>query len=613
MSEPVVARDRSVPGSRNGARPSAERGGWTRKRPKAVRRRSFLDESDHAELPLIERIYRARGADPRSSHHNLGALDSAERLLGCRKGAGLLADAIMAGKRILVVGDYDVDGATSTALCVLALRALGAQHVDYFVPDRFVHGYGLSPMVVAAVSERTPDLLLTVDNGISSVDGVAAARASGMAVIITDHHLPGPELPQADAIVNPNQPGCPFPWKSTAGVGVAFYLLAALRQELKARAWFAEGEGVGGGPRAEPSMGTWLDLVALGTVADVVPLEFNNRVLVASGLKRIRAGRCRPGILALLRLAGRNPARASASDLAFAVAPRLNAAGRLQDIGIGIECLLAEDQASAERLAEELQELNLARKDIEDDMREQALGIATALAARLQGLPPAFCLYDASWHQGVLGIVAARIKDQFNRPVIVLARGESGELKGSGRSIPGLHLRDVLDEVAATSPGLLSRFGGHAMAAGLTLAPEGLESFRERFQIVVAARLGSSALEAVLETDGELAAEELTLQSALAIAEAGPWGQGFPEPLFEGRFLVVDQRVMAEKHLRLRLQDPRSGRLVEGVAFNAAGDWLPEIDQSVEVVFRLGCNEYRGITSLQLVIEQLLPATEDVA
>jgi single-stranded-DNA-specific exonuclease len=568
-------------------------------RLKAVRCRTFFASPSSRSLPLIDRLLKARGADHSSRHYTLKTLQTSDDLKGCNQAAVFLADAMQAGRSITLVGDYDVDGATSTALAVLALRAMGGARVDYFVPDRFEHGYGLSPSVVAALESRKPDILLTVDNGISSLEGVAMAKSLGMSVVITDHHLPGSKLPDADAIVNPNQQGCGFPWKSTAGVGVIFYLLAALRRELKARGWFTPVI------RPEPPMSAWLDLVALGTVADVVPLEFNNRVLVAAGLKRIRAGNCRPGIKALLAISGKNLARTSASDLAFFVAPKLNAAGRLQDISVGIECLMTDNPDTALFLAGQLNELNRVRKEIEFDMREQAVKIASSLASKLNNLPAAFCLYDASWHEGVLGIVAARIKDQFHRPVITLAKSESGELKGSGRSIPGLHLRDALDEVATTNPGLLAKFGGHAMAAGLTMPAAHLDRFRECFQAVVASRLTPECLEAILETDGELREDELTLHCALEIADAGPWGQGFPEPLFQGRFLVLSQRLIGEKHLKFRLQDPRSGREVDAIAFNTDTRANFCVKQAVDLVYRLGSNEYRGVITLQLVIEQL--------
>lgn len=562
-----------------------------------VRPRNFYRSPENQQLPLLQRLYAARGADPSLTQYALNALARTDEFSGIQVAAEILSEAITERLRILIVGDYDVDGATSTALCVLAIRAMGGQ-VDYFVPDRFVHGYGLSPSVVESVIDRQPDLLMTVDNGIASLDGVALARTHGMRVVITDHHLAGARLPEADAIVNPNQPGCSFRWKSTAGVGVAFYVLAAVRQALKAKGWFSA-------QRTEPNLAAWLDLVALGTVADVVPLEFNNRVLVSAGIKRIRSGHCRPGITALLSVSGRVQARLVASDLAFSVGPRLNAAGRLQDIGVGVECLLTEDSAQALRLAGQLDELNKARREIESDMRDHALQIVSALVRKQESCPVAFCLYDPDWHEGVLGIVASRVKEAYHRPVITLSRSESGDLKGSGRSIPGLHLRDALDEVATLNPGLISRFGGHAMAAGLTLPPENLEAFRHRFIEVVASRLGPEALESVLETDGELAAEELILPTAQEISEGGPWGQGFPEPLFQGSFELVSHRIVGEKHLKFRVRDPRSGRELEAIAFNADVRKAYAIGEMLHLVYRLDVNEYRGVTTLQLLIEYI--------
>lgn len=554
-----------------------------------------------AARPLVERLYRARGASAADVDYSLAALEDASSLAGAVKAASVLAEAVMAGRHIVVVGDYDADGATSTALSVLALRSLGARQVDYVVPDRFRDGYGLSPAVVQTASALKPEVLMTVDNGISSIEGVAAARAAGIRVVITDHHLAGAHLPVADAIVNPNQPGCAFPWKSTAGVGVAFYVMAALRRRLQQAGWF---EATG---RAPPNLGGLLDLVALGTVADVVPLERNNRILVSQGLQRIRSGRCRPGIRQLLGVAGRNVRRATASDLAFQVAPRLNAAGRLQDIRIGIACLLCEDDVAALRLAEQLDALNRERREIESGMREQASTVVERMIASQRELPAALCLFDESWHEGVLGIVAARIKDRCHRPVITFARATSGEIKGSGRSIQGIHLRDMLDEVATRFPGLLTRFGGHAGAAGLTLAEDRFEAFSRAFTEVVSRHVTPEMLASVVETDGELRTEELTLEAAFQVQDAGPWGQHFPEPLFEGWFEVVELRWMgaAQQHLRLRLRDPRDGREFEAVRFNHDGSRQLRSGQRLYLVYRLSANEHGGFTRLQLMIEHL--------
>lgn len=495
-------------------------------------------------------------------------------------------------RRILVVGDFDADGATSTALALLGLRAMGARYVDYLVPDRFRFGYGLTPEIVQLAQERRAELIVTVDNGISSIAGVAAARAHGMQVLVTDHHLPGAELPAAEVIVNPNLPGDPFPSKALAGVGVMFYVLLALRRLLRQRSH----------PGGSVNLAEWLDLVALGTVADVAALDHNNRVLVHQGLARIRAGRCRPGIQALINVSGRVRAGLVASDLGFALGPRLNAAGRLEDMSIGIECLLAEEPGRAALLAQRLDALNRERRDIEQQMQLEALDVIERLQLADE-LPPALCLHQDDWHQGVVGIVASRIKERVHRPVIAFARdGQSGLLKGSGRSINGVHLRDVLDAVAVRHPGLIEKFGGHAMAAGLSLRAERLAAFEAALHEEMLRWVDPAELRGVIHSDGELPAQFLTLECAEILREAGPWGQHFPEPVFDGIFEVRDARVVGERHLRLRLGC--EGSLIDGIAFNAADTSL---GSRVHAAYRLDVNEWNGTRRPQLVLEHLLP------
>jgi single-stranded-DNA-specific exonuclease len=560
--------------------------------------------------PLLKRIYLARGVTQQAAlQRQLSCLPSPSSMLGIDTAVAILAAALVEQKRVLIVGDFDADGATSSALMVLALTAMGYQHVDFLVPNRFDYGYGLTPEIVDLAAEREPQLLITVDNGISSIDGVKKANALGMQVIVTDHHLPGAVLPDAAAIVNPNQPGCTFVTKNLAGVGVAFYLLSALRGQLRRDNWFDENT------IAEPNMATWLDLVALGTVADVVPLDQINRALVHQGLMRIRAGQCRPGIKALLTIAGKNPQRLVATDLGFALGPRLNAAGRLDDISLGIQCLLTSDPQLAMDTARELDELNQDRKVIEQDMQREALKIVDQIPLSIEGeVPPALCLFQAEWHQGVVGLLASRIKEKYHRPVIAFARGDNGQLKGSSRSIPGLHIRDALDAVASQNPGLISKFGGHAMAAGLSLDEDKLPAFKEAFQRQVAQLLSADDLQAKIATDGELIQQQLSMQTAELLRDSGPWGQLFPEPCFEGEFEVLQQRIVGEKHLKLVLapvsetgqKQPYAG--IDGIWFNADTEvWPSSHHRLVRCVYRLDINEYRGQQSLQLMIQFLEP------
>ena len=551
--------------------------------------------------PLLQRLYANRGVTaPDEIDLTLKGLLPPQLLRGVTDAAALLADAIEGEARVVIVGDFDADGATSSALAVSVLRQMGLQEVSYLVPNRFEYGYGLSPEIVALAAEREPDLIVTVDNGISSHAGVATAQGLGISVLITDHHLPGDELPSADVIVNPNQPGCSFPSKSLAGVGVMFYVLTALRAELRDREWF-ERCGL-----VMPNLGDALDLVALGTVADVVPLDRNNRILVAAGLARIRAGRGRPGIDALLEIAGRSASELSSSDLGFILGPRLNAAGRLEDMAIGIECLLAESAFAARPLAQQLDDLNRERRDIEANMQEEALAQLSTVEVDDEALKFGLCVYNKSFHQGVVGIVAARLRERYHRPTIVFAEAGNDELKGSGRSIPGVHIRDVLDHVATTHPDLIGKFGGHAMAAGLSLHHKDLNQFQEAFNTAVALALEHVPPEPVVMTDGELAMEELNLNNAEAIAAAGPWGQHFPEPIFEGSFVLVDQRLLKDKHLKLTLE--AEGENFEAIAFNVdRGCWPNDQVARVRIAYQPDINSYRGERRLQLMIRHLWP------
>lgn len=552
--------------------------------------------------PVLRRIYAGRRIRAAEELDNgLACLLPPAALKDIERAGVLLESALREGQRILVVGDFDADGATSSALMVSGLRAMGARSVDYLVPNRFEFGYGLTPEIVAVAAERAPDLLITVDNGISSAAGVAAAKTRGMRVLVTDHHLPASELPQADAIVNPNQTGDTFPSKCLAGVGVAFYVLLALRGRLRDSDWFSARD------RPEPNLADYLDLVALGTVADLVPLDRNNRVLVQQGMQRIRAGRCRPGIRALLDVAGRNPARLVAADFGFGVGPRLNAAGRLDDMSLGIECLLCEDPARARELAAQLDALNRERREIEADMKTRALEHVEAIHLDARQLPLGLCLYDPQWHQGVIGILAARIKEQFHRPVIAFADAGGGELKGSARSIPGLHIRDTLDAIAARHPGLLQKFGGHAMAAGLSLAEPRLGVFQQAFEQELDARLDASALQGVIQSDGELQADEFSLELSELLRAAGPWGQEFPEPLFDGVFTVLNQRVVGGRHLKLSVRSAQGARVLDAIAFQQAEAGPLREGQQVRMAYRLDSNEYRGLLGLQLVVEFIQP------
>ena len=557
--------------------------------------------------PLVRRIYSQRPlAALTELELTLSQLIPPARLKGIDAAVGLLEAALKEGERLLIVADFDADGATSCALALTVLRAFGCAHVDYIVPNRFEYGYGLTPEIVELAKGKNPDLIITVDNGISSIEGIESARAAGIKTLVTDHHLPGRELPAADAIVNPNQPGCEFPSKSIAGVGVIFYVMLALRSRLRDNGWFTS-KGI-----PEPNLAEQLDLVALGTVADVVALDHNNRILVSEGIKRIRAGRARPGILSLLTLAKRNFSTLAASDLGFAVGPRLNAAGRLDDMSTGIECLLTQSEHEAHEYALELDGMNKDRRDIEAGMREQAFALVDQLAFDADDLPAGLSLFDERWHQGVVGIVASRIKERCHLPVIAFALADAddpkSELKGSARSIPGFHIRDALDAVAAANPGLVTKFGGHAMAAGLSLSRANFDAFAQAFAAEATRVLSPELLQATIVSDGELSAEELTLGCAADLAAAGPWGQAFPEPTFHGRFKLQQQRRLGENHLKMVLSPlGDDGFLVDAIAFGVSeADWPASSATEIELAYRLNINEFRGARTLQLMVEHLL-------
>ena len=552
---------------------------------------------DNGYASALARIFAARGiTDSSQLDTSLAGLLPFDSLKNAREMARLLADAIAARKKILVIADYDADGATACAVAVRGLRSFGAQ-IDFIVPNRFEYGYGLTPEIVHLAAKRRPDILLTVDNGIASVEGVAEANRLGMQVFVTDHHLPGDTLPDAACIVNPNQPGCAFPGKHLAGVGVMFYLLLALRAELRTRGAFDGSSPLPPSPspasgRGEPRLVELLDLVALGTVADVVKLDQNNRILVQQGLQRMRAGRACAGINALLQMAGKNPKKTSSQDLGFTVGPRLNAAGRLDDMSLGIECLLTDDAATAMQIAAKLDALNRERRSIEADMQDSALAALEQIDARGNF---SLALFDETWHQGVIGILASRLKDKFHRPVIAFARAGEGELKGSGRSIAGLHLRDALDMVSKRHPALIKKFGGHAAAAGLSIAEADFENLVSAFEQVCSELLDANDLAHRIETDGTLEHSEMNLDIA-RILEEQVWGQGFPAPQFNNDFVVQNQRVVGEKHLKLRLNV--QGKLIEAILFGH-NEPLPG---QIHAVYSLSVNEYNGTQSLQLIV-----------
>jgi len=579
-----------------------------------VRRDAVISEElERSELhPLLKRVYANRGVtELRQIDNSLSELIDYSLLKDIDKAANIVSNAIMQQKKILVVGDFDADGATSCAVMMRTLKACGLPDADYLVPNRFDFGYGLSPQIVDVAARSRPDIIITVDNGISSIAGVKRANELGIKVVITDHHLAGDVLPEAAAIVNPNQPGCEFPEKSIAGVGVAFYLMLAVRAALRARGWFDGSEFTHRGSRivrSEPNMASYLDLVALGTVADVVPLDHNNRILVESGLQRIRNNRGCAGINALLSIAGKSSERCCAQDFGFIVGPRLNAAGRLDDMSIGIECLLSDDFEQALQYAVTLNQMNMQRREIEGQMLEQAFDLLEEQITVLDNrsvIPDALALYDAQWHQGVVGLLASRVKEKFHRPVIAFADAGNGEIKGSGRSIASLHMRDVLDIISRQHPGLIGKFGGHAMAAGLTIRLENFELFQKAFSDQVSLMLRPEDLNNTSETDGPIDQHYLTVETSEQLKYASPWGQLFPEPVFDDVFRVVNWRIVGEKHLKLELVKEEAGPCYSAIAFNKTDTDLPAGDDCIHIAYRLDVNEFRGNRNLQLIVQHI--------
>ncbi|MFK3978300.1 single-stranded-DNA-specific exonuclease RecJ [Shewanella vesiculosa] len=568
-----------------------------------VRRPQVDDSHLPASLsPLLKQLYARRGVTKDNCDLLLSKLLRPETMKGLAEAAIVIADAIAAQRSILIVGDFDADGATSTSVCMLALKMMGAQNIDYLIPNRFDYGYGLSPEIVAVAYSKNADVLITVDNGISSIEGVAAAKLLGMTVVVTDHHLPGNTLPNADVIVNPNQPGCQFASKSIAGVGVAFYLMSALRAELRQRNWYQLQHIV------EPNLGSLLDIVALGTVADVVSLDTNNRILVNAGLQRVRSGRCRVGITTLLEVAKRSPEKMVAADFGFAVGPRLNAAGRLDEMALGVEILLCEDIMLARRMAAELDGLNQERRELETGMQQEALKSLSKVSLNEDHLPWGIAIFQDDWHQGVIGILASRIKDRYHRPVIAFADAGDGTIKGSARSIKGLHMRDVLERINSLYPGMITKFGGHAMAAGLSLKADVFELFTQAFDDAVREVLDYEQLTGELLSDGELPSDLMTLDMAFLLRNAGPWGQSFEEPLFDGMFNVVQQRIVGEKHLKLLLETQCGSTMLDAIAFNVdLAIWPDATIKHARVVYKLDVNEFRGNQTVQLMVDYIEP------
>ena len=565
-----------------------------------VRRKIDSHPLDTTLHPVLDRIYRGRNVKDVSELDNgLKGLIHFNQLKGITRAASLLADTVINNKSLIIVGDFDADGATSIAVCTLALRMMGFQRVDFLVPNRFDFGYGLSVPIVDVAQSKGCDVIMTVDNGISCIDGVNHAKSLGLDVIVTDHHLAGDTLPPADAIVNPNQPGCEFPSKSLAGVGVAFYLMLALKAQLQQRHWFSEHK------IDPPNLASLLDIVAVGTVADVVALDKNNRIFVHQGVQRIRAGQCRPGIKALVEVANRDCAHLTSTDLGFVIGPRLNAAGRLDDMSQGIACLLEDDIMQARMIASELDALNRERREIEAGMKAQAEQVLQKMALDEGDMPSALVVYQPDFHQGVIGIVAGRLKEKYLKPVIAFAHQDDLVIKGSARSIPGIHIRDVLDEVNTRFPGVIEKFGGHAMAAGLSLALANLAEFERAFIEIVTRHMSHLAGNQVLLSDGNLNGQELSLPFARLLRQAGPFGQGFESPLFDGDFDVVQQRLVGEKHLKLVLREPSVGE-IDAIAFNVdLSVWPNAMVKQVRIAYRLDINVYRGQESVQLIIEQL--------
>lgn len=567
-------------------------------------RRGRVDDSHLSSIshPIVRQIFASRGISSDTElDKGAGSLLRYTSLQGIDAAVVVLADAIDNGQKIIVIGDFDADGATSTALSMLSLADFGSKNHSYLVPNRFNFGYGLSPEIVEVAHQQNADVIMTVDNGIACIDGANRAKELGIKVVITDHHLAAKTLPTADAIVNPNQPGCEFLSKNLAGVGVAFYVMLALRSYLREKGWFKQNQ------IPEPNLAAYLDIVALGTVADVVPLDNNNRILVYQGLQRIKSAKCRPGITALIDIAGKNANRMVATDLGFVLGPRLNAAGRLDDMALGIECLLATDPSMARRMAVQLDSLNQERKDIQNNMQDEAIASLDSLNLNKESLPDGIVLCEESFHQGVIGILAGRIKEQFNRPTIAFAYQDSTELKGSARSIQGLHIRDLLEDLNSQNPGLIKKFGGHAMAAGLTIDANKLDEFSALFAEKAKQELAGQNLDGEILSDGALSKNEFSIEFAQALKDAGPWGQGFPEPIFDDEFQLVEQRVLGGKHLKMIVKHP-TGALIDAIAFNIDGDeWPNHQIQKVHLAYKLDINEFRGRISLQLLVDHVVP------
>ncbi len=564
-------------------------------------RREVTGASLSSDLhPVIDRIYRGRNiANLDDLENGLKGLTHFNVLKGMPQAAQILANAVVQNKRIIIVGDFDADGATSTSVCILALRAMGYQNVDFLVPNRFDFGYGLSVPIVDEAAKQRAEVIVTVDNGISCIDGVTHAKSLGMQVVVTDHHLPGDVLPPADAIVNPNQPGCEFPSKNLAGVGVAFYIMLALKAELQQQGHF-ERAGL-----APPNLASLLDIVAVGTVADVVVLDKNNRILVHQGLQRIRAGKCRPGIKALVEVANRDCAHLTSTDLGFVVGPRLNAAGRLDDMSQGIACLLEDETIQARMIAAELDALNKERREIETGMKAQAETVLEQMALDEGDMPSALVVYREDFHQGVIGIVAGRLKEKYLKPVIAFAHQDDEIIKGSARSIPGVHIRDVLDEVNTRYPGVIEKFGGHAMAAGLSLSVAKLQEFEQAFVDIARAHMAKLDGNHALLSDGDLSSKELCLPFAHLLRQAGPFGQGFESPLFDGEFALLDQRLVGQKHLKMVLKSDGANE-VDAIAFNVdLKSWPNAMVKRVHIAYRLDINVFRGQETVQLIVEQI--------
>ncbi|OOF82300.1 single-stranded-DNA-specific exonuclease RecJ [Rodentibacter ratti] len=573
---------------------------------KLIKRREIPGGGSVTEHPLLDRLYRARHIkNTQELDRTLKSMLNPNQLHGITQAVSLLVSAYQTQQKIVIVGDFDADGATSTALAVLALRQLGFTNIDYLVPNRFEQGYGLSIPVAEMAIEKGVQLLMTVDNGVSSFEGIAFLKEKGINVLVTDHHLPSDTLPAADAIVNPNLNQCGFPSKSLAGVGVAFYLMLAVRARFRDLGIFTA--------ENQPNFTELLDLVALGTIADVVPLDQNNRILAYQGLMRIRAKHCRPGIIALAEVANRNIEQFSASDLGFSIGPRLNAAGRLDNMSLGVELLLAEEMQTARELALELDQLNQTRKEIEAGMKFEALEICRNLTALFNELPTGIVLYQADWHQGVLGIVSSRIKDQYHRPVIAFAQDEKGVLKGSARSIEGVHIRDLLERIHSQYPDMILKFGGHAMAAGLSIREECFTQFQQIFNQTVFEWLDDAHLQGIIWTDGELGAHEFTLETAELLKNAGPWGQAFPEPCFDGEFKILDQRAIGQgqNHLKMLVEPKLGGPLLDAVAFNIDTRLYPDLSiKQARLAYKLDINEFRGNRNIQLLVEHIEPIDE---